>query len=246
VNAKVAVRVGDWGRITAGHPGWAFWRRRRGTFLKEGNIYDNKIAEKYEIPAPQEYGAGASEGVTWIVSQNAQDIDISGSAGGLTPALAQCSIKAGFEFSSDFGAVLAMDNDTISTIDPAGSLRRLLDDSSLRDCVVVSEVHRCSSYARYLSSPRAKTITIGLNVQPSVAGVASAEANLKWVRSTNTGNFKSRVSASGDRDFCPLFRLVSLKETDTSVGLRGSWHGDIPPLPDAQPPWMSDAEGTGI
>ncbi|KAH7921892.1 hypothetical protein BV22DRAFT_1018462 [Leucogyrophana mollusca] len=235
---ELAVEVGDWGRITAGRPGWAFWRRQRGTFLKEGNIYTDKIAEKYGIPAPKEYGVEATEGVTWVASQNAQELDISGSAGGQTPVLANCSIKAGFQFSSGSGAVLAMNNDTITTIDPAGCLRRLLDDETLRDCVVVSEVHRCSSYARYLSSPNTKSITMGLSVEPPVSGVASAKADVKWVRSTTTGNFKSKVDKSEARVFYPLFRLVSLKETATAVGLRGSWDGDIPPLPDAQPPWM--------
>ncbi|TFK52884.1 hypothetical protein OE88DRAFT_1711746 [Heliocybe sulcata] len=239
---EVEVNVGDWGRITSGRRGLAFWRKQRGTFLKEGNIYTDGIAEEYGIPSPKEHGKDATEGVTWITSQNTQEIDVSAGAGSQTPVLAQCSVKAGFKFSSSqSSAVLAMDNDTISTIDPPGSLRRLLDDARMRDSVIVSEVHRCSSYARYLSSPHTGNVFIGLSAEPPVPGIASVEAHAKWVRSTVTGNFKSRVNKPGDRQFCPLFRLVSLKETDTAVGLRGSWDGEIPPLPDAEPPWMTEA-----
>jgi hypothetical protein len=136
-----------------------------------------------------------------------------------------------------------MDNDTISSIDPPGFLRRLLDEDKLRNCVIVSEVHRTSSYARYLSFPNSKTIMIGLSAEPPVSGIASVNANFKWVSSTNAGNFKSKVSTSGNREYYPLFRLVSMKETDTSVGLRGSWHGDVPPpLPDAHPPWLTSSD----
>jgi len=238
---EVVVEVGDWGRITTGRSvWWSFWRRGRGIFLKEGNIYKDEIAQKYEIPLPKERGADASHGVTWITSENALDWSVSGGLGGLTPVLASCHVKAGFQFTSDHGAVLAMDNDTISSIDFPGLLRRLLDEDKLRNCVIVSEVHRTSSYARYLSSPRSKTIMIGLSADPPVPGIASVKANFKWVSSANAGNFKSKVNGNGTREYYPLFRLVSLKETDTSVGLRGSWHDDIPPpLPDAQPPWLT-------
>ncbi|KIJ63463.1 hypothetical protein HYDPIDRAFT_29275 [Hydnomerulius pinastri MD-312] len=236
---EVVVEPGDWGRITKGRPGWAFWRRRRGIFLKEGNIYKDGIAEKYSIPPPKEQGANSSHGVTWIASQNTRDLDVSGSVGVETPALAKCSIKAGFHFTSGCGAILAMDNDTISTIDPPGSLRRLLGEDVVQNRVIVSEVHRTSSYARYLSSPRAKRITIGLSVEPPMPGVVSAQAHVKWVRSSAAGNFKSKVNQTGDRDYYPLFRLVTLKETDTSVGLRGSSDEEIPPLPDAELPWLA-------
>jgi len=81
---------------------------------------------------------------------------------------------------------------------------------------------------------------IGLSADPPVPGIASVKAHFKWVSSVNAGNFKSKVNDNGNREYYPLFRLVSLKETDTSVGLRGSWHGNIPPpLPDAQPPWLT-------
>jgi hypothetical protein len=80
---EVVVEVGDWGRITRGRSvWWAFWRRRRGTFLKEGNIYRDGIAQRYDIPPPTERGADSSHGVTWITSQNAQDLGLSGDLGG--------------------------------------------------------------------------------------------------------------------------------------------------------------------
>jgi hypothetical protein len=79
---EVVVEVGDWGRITTGKTGLAFWRRGRGTFLKEGNIYKDGKAEKYGIPPPKELGLGSTEGVTWIVSQNLQECDVNAAVGG--------------------------------------------------------------------------------------------------------------------------------------------------------------------
>jgi hypothetical protein len=73
---EVPMRVGDYGRITHGKPAWAFWRRGGGIFMKEGNIYAERIAEEYGIPEPEEHGAGATEGVNWITSKNAVQVDV--------------------------------------------------------------------------------------------------------------------------------------------------------------------------
>lgn len=82
---EITVEVGDWGRITTGYTGLAFWRRGRGTFLKEGNIYTDGKAEAHGIPRPKEFGADATEGVNWIVSQNVEECDVSVTAGGYVP-----------------------------------------------------------------------------------------------------------------------------------------------------------------
>lgn len=139
-----------------------------------------------------------------------------------------------------------MDNDTISTVDPPGSLRRLLDDESMRGCVIVSEVHRCSSFARLLTAKDGGRIAIGLSVQPPVSGVVSATANANWVHSSQAGNFKSKVNKSGSREFYPLFRLVSLTDESVSTGLRRSLDDGEPPLPDAVPPWLTDQESRQV
>ena len=72
---EVPVEVGDWGRITTGKR-WicSLLSRRRGIFLKEGNIYKDGLAEEYDIPPPMELGRepDASQGVTWIVSKNGE------------------------------------------------------------------------------------------------------------------------------------------------------------------------------
>ncbi|GBE86834.1 hypothetical protein SCP_1000760 [Sparassis crispa] len=212
---ETIVQAGDWGRIIAGSSGWLPWADRGGIFVKEGNIYQDGLAERYDIPKPTEYGAEASNVVTWFVSQNAKVLDVSRDAAGQEPGLADCRVTAGYRFPSSGGAVLAMQNDTILAIDPPGRLRELLEDDTMRDCVVVSEVHRCSSYARYLSSPRTKKIVIGLSEQ---SAKTTGDAEVQWVHSTTTGEFKADVSK--DRDFCPLFKLVSLKEDDRSIDLR--------------------------
>jgi hypothetical protein len=79
---EVKVEVGDWGRITTGQTGLAFWRRGRGTFLKEGNIYKDGKAEEVGIPPPTEFGADAIEGISWIVSQNLKECDVDAAVGG--------------------------------------------------------------------------------------------------------------------------------------------------------------------
>ncbi|KAF8164155.1 hypothetical protein K438DRAFT_1617742 [Mycena galopus ATCC 62051] len=238
---EVVVKVGDWGRITQGKRSLLFWRRN-GTFLKEGNIYLDGKAKEHKIPDPIEYDGGAStEGETWVVSQNAEQVDVSSSVGGVTPAIAQCKVKGAFKFSSGRGAILVMENTTLTCIDPPGALRGLLKDTSMRGFVIVSEVHSCSSYARMLTAQGGTTIALGLSVEPPVsAGSASADAT--WVRNVSSGNFRSQVNKKGERKFYPLFRLVSLTEKATSTGLRGdSYEGDtVAPLPDAEPPWDAD------
>jgi len=112
-----------------------------------------------------------------------------------------------------------MNNDTIYTIDSPGKLRRLLDEEKLKGLVIVSEVHRCSSYARFLSTESGATVVLGLSVEDPIGN--SATFDTKWVGNSSGGNFKTRVNASGNRDFYPLFRLVSLMEGDISTGLRG-------------------------
>ncbi|KAF8157146.1 hypothetical protein B0H34DRAFT_489190 [Crassisporium funariophilum] len=234
---EVAVHVGDYGRITQGRAGWAFWRKRQGIFVKEGNIYTDGHAEKCEIPAPVEHGADSdSEGQTWITSKNATQVELDAGISGQTPIFAECQVTAAYKFNSGRGAVLVMDNDTISTIEHPGKLRRLLDDESMRNLVVVSEVHRCSSYARLLTLEGGATVALGLSVKTPVATVAEGNVDARWVRSSNAGNFKSKVNKSGKREFYPLFRLVSLREDAVTTGLRGELDEE-PPLPDAEPPW---------
>ncbi|KAJ6589271.1 hypothetical protein B0H19DRAFT_1014414 [Mycena capillaripes] len=214
---EVFVRVGDWGRITRGHRGLFFWRKN-GTFVREGNIYDDGKATKYRIPEPVEYGR-ESEGETWITSQNATQVDASLSASGTHPALAQCTMNGAFKFSSGRGAILAMKNAMTTIIDPPGALKRLLEDPSMHGVVVVSEVHSCSAYARLLTAEGGGTITLGLLVEPPLPGVPSANGTATWVRNVASGNFKSQVNTIGERTFYPLVRLVSLSEEETSTGI---------------------------
>ncbi|KAJ6481689.1 hypothetical protein C8R45DRAFT_1063003 [Mycena sanguinolenta] len=246
---EIPVKVGDYGRITQGRRRLlVFWRRRRnGVFLKEGNIFEDGKAAEHKIPEPVEYGHEASEGETWVVSQNAEQVDVSAAVGGVTPVLAQCTIKGAFKFSSGRGAILVMENDMIAAVDPPGALRRLLEDPSMSNLVVVSEVHSCSSYARLLTAQGGTTVALGLSVEPPVSGVVSASANGTWVRNISTGNFRAQVNKNGHRKFYPLFRLVSLTEKATSTGLRGSEEADAPPpLPDAEPPWHAEQEKNGL
>jgi len=112
-----------------------------------------------------------------------------------------------------------MNNDTIYAINAPGRLRRLLDEEDVKGLVIVSEVHRCSSYARFLSTGDGITMAIGLDLG-GPAGSAAPANDAKWVKNSSAGNFKSRVNSSGKRHFYPLFRLVSLTAGDVSIGLR--------------------------
>ncbi|KDR72754.1 hypothetical protein GALMADRAFT_45227, partial [Galerina marginata CBS 339.88] len=216
---EISVKVGDYGRITKGSRGLAFWKKAQGTFVKDGNIYEDDLDKKYDLPQPTEHGADSSEGTTWVTSKNAQEVSLDAKAGGETPILAECSVKASFKFTSGRGAVLAMDNDTITTIDSPGKLRRLLAESSLKGSVIVSEVHKCSSYARFLATKGSATVAMGLAMEPPVANVAEAKVDAKWVHTSSAGNFKSKVNKSGTRTYYPLFRLVSLTESTLSSGM---------------------------
>lgn len=241
------LEVGDWGRLATGHPFWAFWRPERCVFVKEGNIYQDKIAEKYGIPLPKVLGEENPNELTWVTSLNVRDMDVSTSMGKQTPELAECSVKVGFQFVSGGGeaAVLIMVNDSVTTIDPATSLRQLLGEEALRDRVVVSEAHRCASYASYLASSKTKDVVIGLSSKAS-EGSSSTQPYPRWVRTNKTGYFKGKADNSGERKYYPLYKLVSVKAAGGNTGrhsLDSTVNGEVPPevlpLPDALPLWMS-------
>lgn len=138
-----------------------------------------------------------------------------------------------------------MDNDVVTTIDPPGILRRLLAEEKMANSVIVSEVHSCSAYVRVLTSDLSKDLSIGLTAEPPVTPVSpTAKVDVRWVYNDAAGNFRSKVDNKGERRFYPLFRLVSLKESAVSTGLRSDAPGGPPPLPDALPPW-TDEEDTG-
>ncbi|KAJ6545527.1 hypothetical protein B0H19DRAFT_1308121 [Mycena capillaripes] len=97
---------------------------------------------------------------------------------GCSPTIAQCKVKGAFKFSRGCGAVLVMENDMISVIDPPGALKRLLKDPSMRGFVVVSEVHCCSSYARLLTADGGSTIALGLKVEPPLQVLSAVPASI--------------------------------------------------------------------
>lgn len=242
------LEVGDWGRLTTGRSRWAFWRPKRCVFVKEGNIYKDSIAEKYGIPLPRVLGEENPNGLTWVTSLNARDMDMPMITGKQTSELAECSVKVGFQFASGEGAaVLLMVNDSVTTIDPVTALSQLLGEEALRDRVVVSETHRCASYACYLASSKTEDVVIGLSSQASEKS-SSTQAYPKWVRTNKTGYFKGKADHSGERKYYPLYKLVSVRSDGENTGRRSPEDTvnveaapEVLPLPDAIPPWMSNA-----
>ncbi|KAJ6452232.1 hypothetical protein C8R45DRAFT_1057037 [Mycena sanguinolenta] len=197
---EVPIKVGDYGRITRGRHGLAFWRRNRnGKFVREGNIYTDGKADEFGISAP---------GI---------NMELSFSAGGVHPPLVQLKAGAAFKCTSNRSAILVMKNTTITAIEHPGTLRRLLADSNMRDMVVVSEVHSCSSYSRLLTTDGG-TITLGLDVEPPDFRIATAAVDPRWqIRHGGAQIFKSQVNRKEERTCYPLFRLTSLSEGQIST-----------------------------
>jgi hypothetical protein len=73
---EIEVKVGDYGRITRGRRGLAFWRKPQGIFLSQGNIYEDGSASRHKIPEPKLLGGSATDGVTWISSDNAEQTEM--------------------------------------------------------------------------------------------------------------------------------------------------------------------------
>ncbi len=76
------ISVGDYGRITKGREcHWEFWKRT-GIFVKDGNIYEDGKAGLYGIREPKVYSSEGTmgTGVTWIVSNNAEELDLNADA----------------------------------------------------------------------------------------------------------------------------------------------------------------------
>ncbi|KIJ23638.1 hypothetical protein M422DRAFT_62409 [Sphaerobolus stellatus SS14] len=203
---EIPVQCGDYGHITQGASSWAFWRKHRRTFLKEGNIYIDGTADKWDD----------GEGLTWITSRNAVERDLFGDINGDMGALVNCSLKVSFKISSGSAAALGR--------------------------VIVSQTHRCSSYARLLTAQGDSNVTIGLYTTALPDGLASSQTMAKRVRSTAGGYFKSRTNGTRKRSFYPLFKLVSVKQEAISVGLREE--SDEQELPNAIPPWLTQSTST--
>ncbi|KAI6005349.1 hypothetical protein EDC04DRAFT_2611579 [Pisolithus marmoratus] len=70
------LEVGDWGRLTTRRSRWAFWPPKRCMFVKEGNIYKDKITEKYGVPLSKVLGEENPSGLAWVTSLNVRDMDI--------------------------------------------------------------------------------------------------------------------------------------------------------------------------
>lgn len=144
--------------------------------------------------------------------------------------------------------MLAMQHDTMMSIDPPGSLRRIAEDPTMTQFVFVSETHICTSYLRYLTSPKIRELYVGISAQPSSPfPTVGASIESRWVTNTMTGNFKSRIGKTGTKRFCPLYRLVTLNGTDLTTQLRGliDHEGDDSlqhALPDAIPRWLGEGE----
>lgn len=68
------VEVGDWGTMTS-----------KGTFHKEGNIYEDGKAERYGIPKAREHGVNATESIGYYSSHGVKSCDFDREVGGYVP-----------------------------------------------------------------------------------------------------------------------------------------------------------------
>ncbi|KAF9525427.1 hypothetical protein CPB83DRAFT_796373 [Crepidotus variabilis] len=259
---EIQIKVGDYGRITKGEASWRDWltvlglnAKQKGIFVKEGNIYEDGIAQAFDIPAAVHQGGGRDEdvtqrrlqaaasddhdGVMWVTSKNVRTMSKDLKLGGGLQGLANLRLHAGFKLTSGRGAILAMEHETVTYLDRPGSLLKLLMSERLHGRVIVSEVHQCSSYARYLVSEGGKTVSIGLGAEvpcPGAPGVSAlGEVAGSWYCDAAVGNFKAKINQVGEKVFCPLYRLVAVEERRPCVGLRGPI--EQAGLSDVEPPW---------
>jgi hypothetical protein len=86
-------------------------------------------------------------------------------------------VKASYKLSNGQGAVLTMDRDITNAMD-SSTLCPLLKEKSMRNMLVVSQVHSCASYARYLSTEAARGVKIELEIKP-LSGDAQESANVQ-------------------------------------------------------------------
>jgi len=94
------VIVGGSGRLQ-GKTGLAFCRKKQGIFFKEENIYKKGLAEKCDIHTPQEHGVDSIEGISWITSKNAKEVDLSAGISSWVDHLAFCRVANDFDFCVD-------------------------------------------------------------------------------------------------------------------------------------------------
>ncbi|KIJ53277.1 hypothetical protein M422DRAFT_242414 [Sphaerobolus stellatus SS14] len=226
---------GDYGRITRGRPAWQFWRGQEGVFVPEGNIYTEGLAQKYGIPMWKETSDredlglvdGAREqtaGGYWLRSHNMSIVELSvegGIGSQILGDLAGCEGKAAYRVSRGDGAFLAMQDHTLFHIPVEGLLLDLLKEKKMKGKVIVTEVIRTSAYARNLMHKSDRTFAVGWKVS---AGVPPHSTRIggdgKWVSDSNSNNFKNKVHPKKIQSYCPLFKLVSLYETEITQGLR--------------------------
>ncbi|KAI6121001.1 hypothetical protein EDD17DRAFT_1505132 [Pisolithus thermaeus] len=199
------LEVGDWGRLNTGRPRWAFWRPK---------CCLTKLW-KYGIPSPRLLGEENPNGLTWVTSLNARDMDIPTNTG--KQGVISTFLSVGGLHRGSWIPIHVWRRDGSSS----RALGRLLGEVALRDRVVVSETHRCASYA---------------------------SACPKWVRTNKTGYFKGKADNSGERKYYPLYKLVSVRSDGGNTGrrsLENTVDGEAPlevlSLPSALPPWTSSA-----
>jgi hypothetical protein len=84
---EVLVQVGDYGRITTGPSQIWPWSKKSGTYIKEGNIYEDGRAEKYGILPPTEQMSGGAEGRTCIASTGTKSVDAQAVVGACVPRM---------------------------------------------------------------------------------------------------------------------------------------------------------------
>ncbi|KZT09983.1 uncharacterized protein LAESUDRAFT_722126 [Laetiporus sulphureus 93-53] len=216
------ITLGDYGYI-----------RNNYSFEKEGNIFNDRLAEEFDISIVD----GGEDSERWIVSVATKEQTLSVNIG-----VPKATIKKSFSITRSCGAILAMLRPRHQSL--TGPLRDLIYSTAFTDeRVLVSEVYSCSSYARLLVPRQKGSVEISLDITESQAHILHGTVEGKWRTSAESGDFKFlHEREQADYKARPLVRLLGRS--------RGRW-GKKRPVETLPPPaWrriaMRHVRGCGL
>ncbi|EMD39086.1 hypothetical protein CERSUDRAFT_112781 [Gelatoporia subvermispora B] len=193
-----AVKIGDYGYL-----------QKDGSFVADGNIFDEGLAAQYGIETTKT----GEDSIRWIQSVKTKEISGSAQAKVGAAPLVGVGIKKSFKIASSHGAVLVMLKPRLESIKYPGRLKALLTSrEDWKEQVVISEVYTCHSYARLLAPKQSSEVEISLDGKTH-AGLVGGKTKMQWKTSHEAGDFKCRHGSgkTGDVICYPLYKLVSLR-----------------------------------
>jgi len=212
-----SVRIGDYGHLQKDY-----------SFIREGNIFANGLAEEFEIDTE----SSDADELRWIAATQTSRQSISGEVSIGNPSVTQMGIKQTFTISRSFGAILVMLNPRRTALKEDSQIKDLIYSTAFSGKhVLVTEVYTCQSYARLLAPRQTRAVEVGLD--STHAQFLHGHAHLEWRTSAEGGDFRYSHSDrwTQEESIQPLFKLVG-RRTRKMGGLRRSHR----PVTELDPP----------